>query len=484
LHHTNAILKLSILAWIIAPWSIQALADESRIIENVANVRPCVVNIEARCPLTQRLGALGNALSLQNGKSGENLKWYTSVASGVIWDSDGHIVTTASVVKDASDFVVKTIKGSVIQAQLVGKDEDTNLAVLKIEPPDPNLNVIPHTTEILPEGSSLILLGYGFGGVPSIAYGVAGMPPEQYNPGQYYFNFTAPVRPGNSGSALIDTRGRLVGIVLGREEEIGYQAVIKLLTQQDQPSEKRLGNQNSYSNFGVAVPVTSAEKIVADIISQGYVVRGWIGVGVKTLIHEGTQQPYLSIAYVVKDSPADEAGLMQGDVILRIDANEPKTPVQLGEIVASKHPDSDATIEYRRSNEDRKVTVKIKQRPPRDKIPVNSIPPASVDVVHLGLTLQDLTPGLRTYFRIAVESGVLVSDCRENSIFDKSGLAAGDVILEVNNQPVSTVTQFNQLFNQSQTNKETTLLVTRDGRSRTVTIPSLGSTRNLNQATP
>ena len=245
------------------------------------NARPGVVTIEARSPISSKLGPLGSVLSKQSGIT-ERHRWYTSVASGVVWDSRGHVVTTASVVKNAVDFIVRTASGLEFPAKLLGKDDETNLAVLGYDGSEKSgTRAIPIRENSLPEGSWVSLLGYGFGGVPTISTGIAGVPPGRHSVSKTWFQFTAPIRPGNSGSALIDSDGNLAGIVLGREEDIGFHAVIKMLTQQKNRDVAGSSPVVSFSNFGVAIPASIAQRIVRQLIESGTVSRGWIGISVK-----------------------------------------------------------------------------------------------------------------------------------------------------------------------------------------------------------
>ena len=427
---------------------VSATPCDDLIVQSVAVARPAVVKIEAKSPLSERLGPIGSILASQSASGSEESLYYTSVGSGVIWDRNGYVVTTASVVKNSQKFTVTSRKKRTYEAQLIGVDEETNLAVLKIDAGGDDLPVLSHYPGILKEGSRIILLGYGYGGVPSISEGIAGMPPEECDPGRQTIQFTATLRPGNSGGALIDSEGHLLGIVLGREDEAGMPAILKMMTQKSQrdPLNDRFQQQTWQSGYGIAVPVNVVEWIVSSLIKNGHVVRGWIGLSVQKTDCREPSETCLRIVRVLTDSPAARAGIQTGDLIARVDDQAIESPTQFGRMISNKNPGAVVTLGCIRGETSMKVPVEITSRPSINAIRSRSKTGKPISPADSGLVLQDLTPALRQYNGLPPDSGILVFDIEASSIAAGSGILAGDIILEINAAPVRSVKDFNYLI--------------------------------------
>jgi len=154
----------------------------------VENARPGTVRIEAHMPLENRMGTFGKALKkrLRATEASGSRRWYVSMGSGVIWHEKGYVVTTLSIVRNASKIKVHCFDGSAFDAKPVGSDDVTNLAVLRIvNAADHEFQPIARRNQTLPEGSWLVLLGYGYGGIPTVSRGLAGIPPEHYDSGRH-----------------------------------------------------------------------------------------------------------------------------------------------------------------------------------------------------------------------------------------------------------------------------------------------------------
>lgn len=353
------------------PVSAQITAAEDPTVRIVQNARPGTVRIEAHMPLENRMGAFGKALQkkLSSTDKPTSGRWYVSMGSGVIWDAEGHIVTTLSIVEDASKIKVFCSDGTDFNAKIVGSDDVTNLAVLKIiNTGDRQFDVMDRRKTLLPEGSWLVLMGYGYGGIPTVSPGLAGIPPEHYDKGRHWFQFTAPLRPGNSGSALIDRNGQLAGIVLGREEDVGYNAVVKMLTQGNKPGNVS-SHMTAYSSFGVGVPINQAGSIVDQIIRTGHVVRGWVGISVQKILDLESGETYLQVVQIVPESPADSAGLRPGDMIQCMNSIDMHDPVHLGHIVQELPPGTKISVDFMREGASLRTDLVIGERPLKSDLP-------------------------------------------------------------------------------------------------------------------
>jgi len=364
---------LTFLATVLPTASAQLASSNDPAVQIAKNARSGTVRIEAHMPLENRMGTFGKALKkkLQTTDSATSTRkrWYVSMGSGVIWDARGHIVTTLSIVEDASKIKVFCVDGSEFDAELIGADDITNLAVLRItEPGLRPLNVIERRDTPLPEGSWLILMGYGYGGIPTVSPGLAGIPPEDYDPGRHWFQFTAALRPGNSGSALIDRSGKLAGIVLGREEDVGFNAVVKMLTQGGKPGSVS-SQMTAYSSFGVGVPANQVTAVVDQIIRTGHVVRGWIGISVRKVLEPATGEAVLQVVQIVPESPADAAGLQAGDQIQCINAVDMQDPVHLGHIIQELPPGTKIPVDFMRQGQNLRTEIIIGERPHSEDLP-------------------------------------------------------------------------------------------------------------------
>jgi serine protease Do len=456
-----------------AAFAVDAFDDP--VVQIIQAARPSTVNIEARSPISARLGPLGDIIASRQGTNKQAVRWYKSVASGVIWDAEGHVITTASVVKDAVEFSVKTNSSKLYVAHLIGVDPESNLAVLKCHlDPGESLPSLPKRSAELPEGSWIVLLGYGFGGMPTVAPGMAGVPPQQYDPARMWFQFTAPIRPGNSGSAIIDSRGNLAGIVLGKEDDTGFQAVLKKLTQPVSPRTS-LSSSQSASRFaasGVAIATDRASDIITQLITKGEVVRGWLGVGVKgTKCRVSGQTICLEIIRLIENSPADIAGLKIGDCLLKYENHLLRTPSELGHLVSSTAPGTSVWISYERENEVFQTPVDIVIRPPR-KNQVQQLQKDTVlhDPESLGVTLQNLSPSLRKHFNVSESEGIIVSEIRKDSPFDSTSINVGDIITGLDGYPVKSMEDFCRILAGKSSAAQVRITVYRNGSSMEIPV--------------
>ncbi|MBN1552616.1 PDZ domain-containing protein [bacterium] len=448
---------------------------DDHIVSIIRNARPGIVMIEARSPITNKLGPLGEILSSQNPPNA-NRKWYTSVASGVAWNDSGYVVTTASVVREATDFRILNHFGETYKASLIGLDEESNLSVLRCDTSG-NWNPKPIAKRQKPllEGSWIALLGYGYGGVPTVSAGIAGMAPKEFNSQRCWFQFTAPVRPGNSGSALVDSDGNLAGIVLGREEDMGIQAVLKLLTQRanNSPASNPTTPATHFSNYGVAISIADAEKIVDQLIEKGEVVRGWLGVSVQEIACSAdSSETCLQIVRVVQNSPADNAGLKQNDILIKYNGKPIHSALELGNFVEDTTPGTSINLDITRDNQIFTISTEITHRPTQKTIRQQMSPAINEKTKYPdpGINVQNLTPALRTFFKVPEHVGVLISEITPDSILLNSGLQVGDIITQIDNIPISCDEDFYRTFRSVQSEHSLLLTVYRKGNIELITV--------------
>jgi S1-C subfamily serine protease len=370
------------LGLLVAVYSASSASSEcnDEMLSHIQKARPGIVKIEARMPITEKMGPFGQALSAHlDDTEKDHPSWYISLGSGIVWNNEGYVVTTKSVIKTSDNILIRTFHGDLFKANLVGNDDVTSIAVLKLELFEPNsLHPIPHRKRKLPEGATLVLMGYGIGGIPTISPGMAGIPPEDYDPSRHWFQFTAPLRPGNSGSALVDSSGKLAGIALGREEDIGFTAVIRMLTSQGQTDLSR-SETISYSSLGIGIPISKAIPVVEQIIQAGRVVRGWIGVSVQKSAFDATGEHLLRVMRVIPGSPSEDAGLIPGDFIMCVNSRDVEDPRDLGYIVQEHPPGTKLIIDFLRDAEVFRTEIIVSERPTQRELLVEDDSDSSLE---------------------------------------------------------------------------------------------------------
>lgn len=270
-----------------------------------------------------------------------------SLGSGVIVDPSGQIVTNHHVVADADQIQVQLADGRVAEAKVVGRDPDTDLALLRIDLPDlPSIRL--GRSDALAVGDIVLAIGNPIGLSQTVTQGIVSATGRAQLGLATYENFIqtdAPINVGNSGGALINSRGELVGI---------NTAVIA----------KTLGVEG----IGFAIPVNLVRGVINEINTRGRVVRGWIGIATDTVDEARAKSLGLPAAGVVivrmtSNSPAQRAGLRPGDLILSIDGKAPKDAREVLLRIADTTPGEPLKIEWQRGNEKGDTQVIVDEAP-------------------------------------------------------------------------------------------------------------------------
>ncbi|MBE7459007.1 MAG: Do family serine endopeptidase [Zoogloeaceae bacterium] len=274
----------------------------------------------------------------------------SGLGSGVIVSADGYILTNNHVVENMDEIEVATNDGRYYRARIVGTDPETDLAVLhvKAEGKLPAVTFAP--TESLRVGDVVLAIGNPFGVGQTVTHGIVsalGRSQLGINTFENFIQTDAAVNPGNSGGALTDSSGNLVGINTAIYSRSGGSLGI-----------------------GFAIPVSIARSVMEQIIKTGSVTRGWIGVEAQEITPELAESFKLPasegaiIAGVMRGSPADRAGIRPGDVLLSIGGKAVKDPQGMLELIAGLTPGSTAQFTVRREAKDVVLAVPIGKRPP------------------------------------------------------------------------------------------------------------------------
>ena len=392
-----------------------------------------------------------------NGRPVSRERQERSLGSGVIVSPDGYILTNNHVVDDATDVKVSLSDKREFTARVVGKDSKTDLAVLKIDQSGLPVVGLADSTKVQ-VGDIVLAIGNPFGVGQTVTMGVVsatgrgGLGIEEY---EDFIQTDAAINPGNSGGALINAQGELIGINTAILSRSG-------------------GNQG----IGFAVPVNLAKNIMDQIIHGGKVTRAFLGVMIQPVTPDiakafklGKSEGAL-ISDVSPGSPAERAGLKAGDVILKVDGEMVADSRSLQLLIGQMKPGRTVRLSVNRDGADRDYTVTLGEQPADKTDSGSSRDGSAADRVLDGVSVETLTPELAREFDIARNlKGVLVQRVDPGSGAAEAGLERGDVILEVNRRPVTTVEQLNRYINESNSDS-TILFVNRDGRTRYVVISS------------
>ncbi|MDD3806774.1 MAG: PDZ domain-containing protein, partial [Candidatus Marinimicrobia bacterium] len=250
----------------------------------------------------------------------------------------------------------------------------------------------------------------------------------------------APINPGNSGGALVNLKGEVIGINSAIATRSG-------------------GSQG----VGFAIPINLAKRVMKDLIEHGRVIRGYLGVQIQEVDYQIAQSLGLNevvgalIADVVKDTPADKAGLKTGDLVLKVNEKKIHTSAELRNTISACRPNEKVTLTILRNGKEKNIDVVLTELPEDLDQSAQSEKP----VEGPGFTVQDLDKNLATQFGLKNESGVVITEVKPNSEASKKGLRPGDIILSVGNQEVSTVKEFNKEFEKYKKGDTVLLLIQR-----------------------
>ncbi len=413
------------------------------ITELAEQTKPSVVNL---FPITSA-GKLREGL-------GERTPNATGSGSGLIVDSDGHIVTNNHVIGDATEIEVRFSDKRKHIAHVIGKDPDTDLAVLKVTTDRPLPSARFGDSASVKVGQWVLAVGNPFGLDRTVTLGVvSGIGRENVNLSRYenFIQTDASINPGNSGGPLFNLRGEVIGI---------NTAII-----------------NFAQGIGFAIPSNMAKQVIEQLLAKGKVVRGWLGVGIQPLTAELAKKFGVAegegvlVNEVFEKDPAALAGIKPGDVIVRIDGVVVDSPNKLSRLIATLTPGATSKIEVVRDLKRLTMDVPLTER--RDTAVTASLPQQEEKLgVRLGLDLQDLTAALAERFKLRESKGVLIAKVEPNSLAQAEGLREGDLIKEVNRTEVSSVGEFTSTIVRSRRGDTLLLRVLRENRAFYVVLKS------------
>ncbi len=365
--------------------------------------------------------------------------------SGLIVDREGHIVTNNHVIGDAAEVEVRLSDKTKLIAQVIGRDPDTDLALLKVTPDRPLPSARFGDSSTVKVGQWVLAVGNPFGLDRTVTLGVvSGIGRENINLSRYenFIQTDASINPGNSGGPLFNLRGEVIGI---------NTAII-----------------NFAQGIGFAIPSNMAKQVIDQLIAKGKVVRAWLGVGIQPLTPELAKKfgvpegEGVLVNEVFEKDPAAAAGIRPGDIIVRIDGAVVDSPNKLSRLIGALPPGATAKIDVVRDLKHLTLDVPLSER--RDAAVVAALPQARTEV-KLGLDVQDLTAGLADKFHLREAKGVLITKVESNSLAHAEGLREGDLIKEVNRAEVGSVGEFTAAISKVRRGDTVLLRVLRENRA-------------------
>lgn len=377
--------------------------------------------------------------------SGERTPNASGSGSGLIVDRDGHIVTNNHVIGDATEVEVRFSDKTKLIAQVIGKDPDTDLALLKVTTDRPLPSAPFGDSSAVKVGQWVLAVGNPFGLDRTVTLGVvSGIGRENMNLSRYenFIQTDASINPGNSGGPLFNLRGEVIGI---------NTAII-----------------NFAQGIGFAIPSNMAKQVIDQLLAKGKVVRGWLGVGIQPLTAELAKKFGVSegegvlVNEVFEKDPAAVAGIRPGDVIVRIDGALVDSPSKLSRLIGALTPGANAKIDVIRDLKHVTLSILLTER--REAAAASTAPPARAEV-KLGVDVQELTPSLAERFKLRETKGVVIMRIEPNSLAQAEGLREGDLIKEVNRSETSTVADYSAAISKSRRGDTILLRVLRETRA-------------------
>jgi serine protease Do len=354
-----------------------------------------------------------------------------SLGSGVIVSPDGYILTNEHVVDGATHIKVALQDQREFEARVVGKDAPTDIAVLKVDAT--GLPVIPfgNSSKMLP-GDFVLAIGDPFGVGQTVTMGIVSavgrgdLGIEDY---EDFIQTDAAINPGNSGGALISARGELIGI-----------------------NTAILSGGGGSQGVGFAIPINLACQVMDQIMRNGRVIRAWLGVTLQP-VTAGIAQSFgllgeprgALVAEVSPKSPAADAGLAVGDLIVDVNGKRVPDSRDLSLRIAMMAPDSLIHLKVLRNGMEREVAATLIEAPSSKKAAAVAASAAGPTNLMDGVDVAELTPEIAGQLQLpAATRGVVVTDVDAASLAAEAGLEHGDIVEQVNHKPVSSVSEFQQ----------------------------------------
>jgi len=377
----------------------------------------------------------------------ESQREYTSLGSGVIIDGQkGLILTNAHVIQKTGIIKVVLKDEREFEARMVGTDPDSDLAVLKIDSDKPLPAITMGSSDDLMIGETVIAIGNPFGFSHTVTTGVISAIDRSIRADdRVYHNFIqidASINPGNSGGPLLNINGDLIGIntaIYAKAQGIGF-----------------------------AIPISKARKIISDLIQYGEVIQAWIGITVQDIdekLARYLKMPDIKgviVTSVEPESPAQRAGLKEGDIILSIDNQKMASTDDYQTIARSLAAGNKMEAEILRNGQEKTVHVNTRV------FPVEMADDLAYRI--LGIQVEDLTAKNRRRYRISARIGVVISEIKKNSYLAGIGARPGDVIRQIDDYQIENSEDFKKAIIKFRNKNSMVLLLQRGDQGYYITV--------------
>jgi serine protease Do len=381
-----------------------------------------------------------------------------SLGSGVIVDAKGYIVTNRHVVEKADRIRVRLQDdppGVQHDAKVIGEDQETDLAVIKIDLERAVPSAKMGNSDGMQVGDWVLAIGSPFGQVGTVTAGIVSAKGRDIVPGRQFQTFIqtdAAINPGNSGGPLVNMNGEVIGI-----------------------NTAILSETNAYAGVGFSLPSNTVVQVYNQLIGPEHrVSRGSIGIQFDAVENPAISRVYgagsgITVAHVVPGSPADQAGLKTGDTITTVDGKKVTKGTELVAEIASRKPGSKVELGFLRNGNVQDASVTVADRAKLFAARLNeddgdngeSTPKQS----KFGVTVRKLSPEMADRLDVPSGKGVIVQDVKPGSFAEDIGMSRGDIILEVNKQPVNSEEEFSKVESSMKSGQDVVFLVRQRGSS-------------------
>ena len=349
-----------------------------------------------------------------------------SLGSGFIIDPEGYIVTNNHVIEGADEIIVKLKDGIEFDAEIVGRDSNTDLALLKVKSPENFQAVQLGDSDSLKVGQWVVAIGSPFGLEQTVTAGIVSAKGRVIGSGPYddFIQTDASINPGNSGGPLTSMEGEVIGI---------NTAIVA-----------------SGQGIGFAIPINLAKGIIEQLKTTGEVTRGWLGVAIQDLTKEMVEYYNLKenkgvlVAKVFENDPADKAGIKAQDIIVSINGKKIATSRELTSMIAGLVVGEKAKVTVLRNGKEKTFTVDITKRED-DKLASNRTM-RNEETGELGIQVSNITPEIADRLNTSEVDGIVVTGVDPGSKSDVAGIQTGDIIREINRERIKNIDDFKSIL--------------------------------------
>ena len=363
-----------------------------------------------------------------------------SLGSGFIIDKEGFVVTNNHVIEDADQIKVKLKDEREFDAKIVGRDPNTDIALLKITSGQDLPTAKLGDSDELKVGQWVVAIGSPFGLEHTVTAGIVSAKGRVIGSGPYddFIQTDASINPGNSGGPLLNLKGEVVGI---------NTAIVA-----------------TGQGIGFAIPVNLAKGIIVALKSEGEVTRGWLGVAIQDLssdmaeYYEIESKKGVFVADVFEGDPADKAGIKPKDIILEVNGQKINTSRQLTGMIAAIPVGDTAKIKILRNGKEKTVKVEIVKRD-ENKLASRSRPREQAE--EFGIRVSNITPEIAQRLNIDETTGVIVTGIESGSKGESANIRVGDIIKEINRRSVESVSDYQKILEDVETGESVNLFIRR-----------------------